>query len=107
TDPLAVLQRVESNPRDPAGTVAYQGSLHVARGGPVIIGFQTEREARLLVGGGDPVRGDTQQITRDLVGKGLVKDRIVLPAGAVAIRFAAPPDARLVWSPVGRRGDPE
>jgi 4-amino-4-deoxy-L-arabinose transferase-like glycosyltransferase len=33
--------------------------------------------------------------------------RLVLLHGAVPIRFAAPPGARLVWSPVGRRGDPE
>ena len=31
----------------------------------------------------------------------------MVPAGPLAIRFAAPPGARLVWSPVGRRGEPE
>jgi 4-amino-4-deoxy-L-arabinose transferase-like glycosyltransferase len=103
THPLENLARSDANPRDPQGTVAYTGSLHIARGGPVIVGFQSDRPARLLVGSSDP----TQQIAKDLVGKGLVKERIVLPAGTVAIRFAASPGARLVWSPVGRRGDPE
>jgi len=98
--PLEQLARVDGNPRDPAGTVAYQGSLYIARGGPVIIGFQSETDARLLV-------GNDGHIVKDMTGRGLVKDRILLDAGAVAIRFAAPPGARLVWSPVGRRGDPE
>jgi 4-amino-4-deoxy-L-arabinose transferase-like glycosyltransferase len=34
-------------------------------------------------------------------------ERVIVPAGPLAIRFAARPGARLVWSPVGRRGDPE
>jgi 4-amino-4-deoxy-L-arabinose transferase-like glycosyltransferase len=33
--------------------------------------------------------------------------RMLVSAGPAAIRFAATPDARLVWVPVGRRGDPE
>ncbi len=107
TAPLDNLARGGANPRDPAGTVVYEGSLHIARGGPVIIGFQSEAPARLLVGSGDPVRADAMQISKDMIGRGLVKERVVLEAGAVAIRFAAPPGARLVWSPVGRRGDPE
>jgi 4-amino-4-deoxy-L-arabinose transferase-like glycosyltransferase len=109
TPPLANLERLPTeaaDPRDPPGTVVYQGSLHIARGGPVIVGFQTQQPARLVVGTGDLVRGDASA-AKELVGRGLVKDRIILMAGPVAIRFAAPPGARLVWSPVGRRGDPE
>ena len=34
-------------------------------------------------------------------------ERAILRSGAVAIRFAAPEGARLVWNPVGRRGDTE
>ena len=110
-DPLDQLAPVPSEPRDPAGTTAHAGSLDIARGGPVMIGFQSETDARLTVG------------TTELRGHGLVtpwnaptgcmglpptpRARIVLPAGPIAIRFAAPPGARLVWSPVGRRGDPE
>jgi 4-amino-4-deoxy-L-arabinose transferase-like glycosyltransferase len=111
TAPLDRLAPAPSDPRDPPGTVAREGSLLVARGGPVIIGFQTPTPARLVIGGGELAPGAPaeKQIVggKQLAGAGLVKDRIVLPAGPIAIRFAAPPGARLVWSPVGRRGDPE
>lgn len=96
TPPLDALARVPADPRDPPGTTAYEGSLYIARGGPVILGFQSIGNARLVVNAG-----------KELTGSGLVKERIVLPSGPVAIHFAAPPRARLVWSPVGRRGDPE
>ncbi|MGE5183217.1 MAG: ArnT family glycosyltransferase [Acidobacteriota bacterium] len=91
--PRANLAPAPGEPRDPPGTTARAGSLAIARGGPVIVGFQSATPARLTVGG------------RDVVGRGVVTDRVVLPAGPVAIRIAG--DARLVWSPVGRRGDPE
>jgi hypothetical protein len=68
----------------------------ISRGGPVIIGFQTDGPAHLNVA-----------THRLIAGRGLIKDRVVLPAGPATIRFAAPPGARLVWNPVGRRGDPE
>jgi hypothetical protein len=71
------------------------GYLAIARGGPVIVGFQSPGPAKLTVG---------EHVT---TGTGLVKDRVILPAGPIAIRFEAPPGARLLWSPVGRRGDPE
>ncbi|NVB84962.1 MAG: phospholipid carrier-dependent glycosyltransferase [Kofleriaceae bacterium] len=96
TPPLDALARAPADPRDPPGTVAYEGSIEIARGGPVIIGFQSVGNARLVI-----------DAHKELTGSGLVKDRIILPSGPVAIRFAAPPRARLVWSPVGRRGDPE
>jgi 4-amino-4-deoxy-L-arabinose transferase-like glycosyltransferase len=101
TPPLDNLSRVAAEPTDPPGTTAYAGSLYIARGGPVIVGFQTGADARLVVGTGAD--------TKELRGRGIVKDRVILPSGAVPIRFAAPADtrARLVWSPVGRRGDPE
>jgi 4-amino-4-deoxy-L-arabinose transferase-like glycosyltransferase len=95
TPQLGQLTRVASDPRDPPGTVAYTGSLMIARGGPVIIGFQSKGKARLVIG------------DKDLVGRVLVTDRIVLPQGPIAIRFAVPAFGRLVWCPVGRRGDPE
>jgi 4-amino-4-deoxy-L-arabinose transferase-like glycosyltransferase len=70
------------------------GSILIARGGPVIIGFQgLAGDATLTVAG------------HTLSGHGLVKDRIVLPAGPAPFELRG--DARLVWSPVGRRGDPE
>jgi 4-amino-4-deoxy-L-arabinose transferase-like glycosyltransferase len=83
---------------EPRARLAHDGtgSLYIARAGPVIVGFTSgDGPARLRVG------------DRELRGAGLVKERIVLPAGPIAIRFEGPPDARLVWSPVGRRGDPE
>jgi len=84
-----------ADPADPPGVTVRVGSIYVARGGPVIIGFQSDRQARLSLAG------------NELTGAGLVKSRVIVPHGALAIRFAAPPGARLVWSPVGRRGDPE
>ena len=95
TPPLERLAAAASEPADPPGTTAYAGSILVARGGPVIIGFQSDLDARLGFAG------------EDLRGRGLVKRRILVRHGATAIRFAGPPGARLVWSPVGRRGDPE
>jgi len=95
TAPLDRLAVVAAEPADPPGAVARAGSIFVARGGPVIIGFQSEGAARLGFAG------------QELAGTGLVKRRVVVAHGAAAIRFAAPPGARLVWSPVGRRGDPE
>jgi 4-amino-4-deoxy-L-arabinose transferase-like glycosyltransferase len=104
--PLDNLAPAPADPRDPPGTHAVAGSLYIARGGPVIVGFVAPQPARLVIGSGDPVRGGAPAV-KELVGRGQVKERIVLPAGPIAIRFAAPPGARLVWSPVGRRGDPE
>lgn len=69
------------------------GYLYIARGGPVIVGFQSDTPASLDIAG------------RHLQGRGIVKDRIVLPAGPQHIHVTGNP--RLVWSPVGRRGDPE
>jgi len=95
TDPLDQLAVVAPAAGDPAGTEARAGSIAIARGGPVILGFQSDSEARLSFAG------------HEIHGKGLQKDRIVVMHGPAAIRFAGPPGARLVWSPVGRRGDPE
>ncbi len=95
TDPRDRLRAGATEPGDPPGTRAGAGSLAVNRGGPVIVGFVSPTRARLTIGG------------RELVGEGLVKDRLVLPAAPLGLRFAGPPTARLVWSPVGRRGDPE
>ncbi len=95
TAPLDQLAPVASEPGDPAGSEARSGSIAIERGGPVIIGFQSDGDARLTVAG------------HELRGKTLQSQRIILPHGPAAIRFAAPPGGRLVWSPVGRRGDPE
>lgn len=94
-DPRTDLPEVATIAGDPEATHAQTGSLYVARGGPLIVGFQSNHVARLTVAG------------HELRGAGVIKDRIIVPAGPLAFRFAARPDARLVWSPVGRRGDPE
>ncbi len=96
TPPLDQLSDIGSEPRDPPGTRAFTGSLDIARGGPVVIGFQSDGPARLTVGGHE-ITGTAPTTP--------VTQRLVLPHGPVAIRLAG--DARLVWSPVGRRGDPE
>ncbi len=95
--PLDQLARGGADARDPPGATVYRGSIAVTRGGPVILGFESTQPARLTFAG------------RELRGQGLVKERIVVPHGATALRFAVPAGARarLVWSPVGRRGDPE
>ena len=104
-DPLSQLAPAASDPRDPPGSTARAGSLDIARGGPVIIGFQSATPARLVVGDREIGRGppDCRAIAEGQV------CRILLPPGPIAVRFAAAPDGggRLVWSPVGRRGDPE
>jgi 4-amino-4-deoxy-L-arabinose transferase-like glycosyltransferase len=94
TAPLDHLRVTATDAKDPPGTVAREGSLYIARGGPVVIAFQSRGLSRLTIGG------------KDLVGSAN-RDRIVLPAGPTAIRFAAAPGARLFWNPVGRRGDYE
>jgi 4-amino-4-deoxy-L-arabinose transferase-like glycosyltransferase len=96
TDPLDRLAPAASEPRDPPGTTARAGSLDIARGGPVVIGFQSDRPARLTVGGHEVLAAAPSAPSTQ---------RFVLPHGPIAIRVAG--DARLVWSPVGRRGDPE
>jgi 4-amino-4-deoxy-L-arabinose transferase-like glycosyltransferase len=73
------------------GGDARTGSLAITRGGPVIIGFEAAAPARLTVG------------DHEIAGRGTQHDRIVLPEGPVAIRLTG--DARLLWHPVGRRGD--
>ena len=95
TAPLDRLAAVAGEPADPPRTAARAGSIFVARGGPVIIGFVSPGDARLVFAG------------HELRGSGLIKGRFVVPGGPAAIRLAAPAGARLVWSPVGRRGDPE
>ena len=97
-DPLDRLRVVPSEPSEPPGSIAYLGSLDIARGGPVVVGFLGTSRARLVVGG-EVIDGVGQAPTYTTL------KRIVLPAGPTVIRFAG--DAQLVWSPVGRRGGGE
>lgn len=74
---------------DPRSRLAPDGSgsLYIARGGPVIIGWFGDLKVSI----------DGRVITRD--------SRIVLPEGPVAISVTGP--GRLIWQPVGRRGGSE
>ncbi len=93
TAPLDRLAATERAPTDPAA--ARAGSLFIARGGPAVIGFMAPGRARLVIG------------THEIVGTGMQSQWMIVPEGPIAIHFAGPASARLVWSPVGRRGDPE
>jgi 4-amino-4-deoxy-L-arabinose transferase-like glycosyltransferase len=98
TKPLARLAPTpvtELDPRDPPGTRELSGSLYIARSGPSVIGFLSPGPAHLVVG------------AREVNGAGLQTLWMIQQQGPIAIHFAGPPLARLVWSPVGRRGDPE
>lgn len=95
TAPLDRLAPAPAEPGDPPGSSARAGALWIARGGPVIACYLGDAPARLVVDG------------HELGRCGAPQNRIVVRRGAVAIRFAAPPGARLAWSPVGRRGDVE
>ncbi len=90
------LVEVPSEPADPPNTRAYVGYLHVPRGGPVVLGYQSTGRSRLDVASAQLIEGP-----------GLRKYRLLLDGKPIRIRFAATEDARLVWNPVGRRGDPE
>ncbi len=94
--PMAQLAAAPSIPGDPAGTRVLVGSLHLPRGGPYVIGVQTPGPAVLEVGP-----------HRVVAPRGVVTGRFLLDAGVAPIRLAAPPGARLIWHPPGRRGDPE
>ena len=101
--PLDRLAPVAADPRDPPGTTARAGSLAVTRGGRVVVGVQSDTPFRLTVGPLEVRPSEAELRKRG----GVVTQRSDLRAGPVAIRLASSGDARLVWSPVGRRGDPE
>ncbi len=106
TAPIDRLAPAPGAAGDPAGTSARTGTIDLPCGGPYILGFESRAPARLEIAGHviagpstdpDPVKHDA----------GVTFQRIVLPAGPAPIRFAAPPEARLIWHPPGRRGAPE
>ncbi|HEU5056706.1 MAG TPA: glycosyltransferase family 39 protein, partial [Kofleriaceae bacterium] len=73
---------------------AREGSWYFPRGGPYILGFESPGgEATLAIDGRVVVRG-----------AGRRTERIVYQEGAHAVAFTAPPGARLLWHPPGRRG---
>ncbi|MEJ7597177.1 MAG: hypothetical protein WKG01_04640 [Kofleriaceae bacterium] len=102
-EPLDRLAPAASDPRDPPGSTVRTGSLAIVRGGRVVVGAQSDTPFRLTVGTLEVRPSDADLRKRG----GFVTQRIDLLAGPVAIRFASSGNARIVWSPVGRRGDPE
>lgn len=86
--PLAVIAAILIARNLLVGAPPHQGSIFIARGGPVIIGVQ----------------GDG---TLDIAGHHIhaATERILLMHGPAAYTWNG--GGRLVWSPVGRRGDPE
>ncbi len=92
---------------DPPGTQAWHGSLALPRGGPYVIGFDSPGPARLELTGDAVPAGPRFVVT----GRGVTTRRVLLVpspnVAAVGVRFAAPPGARLLWLPPGRRGEPE
>jgi 4-amino-4-deoxy-L-arabinose transferase-like glycosyltransferase len=95
---VPAVDRMAASPsltEDPPKSRAHTATLWVPRGGPMIIGFQSDGPARLTIA------------SKDIRGAGVIKDRIIVDAGPLPIRFAGPPNARLMWSPPGRRGDME
>lgn len=76
---------------------AHTGRWYFPRGGPFVVGFESPRgDATLEI--------DGREVTR---GRGVKKERVVYQAGAHAVTFTAPPGARLLWHPPGRRGENE
>lgn len=93
---LSRLAEVQSLPTDPPNTRAFVGFLHVPRGGKLVLGYQSTQPSALELSS-----------VKFLAGAGLRKESVLVDAKPVRIRFVAAPGARLVWNPVGRRGDPE
>ena len=90
---------VERDPLDRlrAGPAAREGSWYFPRGGPYILGVESPAgEAVLSIDGREVVRG-----------RGLKTRRVVYQEGAHQVSLAAPPGARLLWHPPGRRGENE
>ena len=79
----------------PAGEwTAHEGSWYFPRGGPYILGFESPAgDASLEIDGRPIARGN-----------GIKSERVVFQEGPHAVSFTAPPGARLLWHPPGRRG---
>src|SRR5258708_919814 len=73
-EPLDRLAVVGPELGDPPGTTARAGSIYIARGGPVILGYQSDGEARLRFAGAE------------MHGHGFVRSLVVVPHGAVPLR---------------------
>ena len=88
------LDRLSAAPEPDGVRTVHSGSWWFPRGGPFVLGFESPGgEAALAIDGRTVARG-----------AGLQSQRVVFDAGAREVRFTAPPGARLLWHPPGRRG---
>lgn len=88
------LERLVQRDGERQSTRVWEGSWYFPRGGPYVLGFDSPRGRATLTIDGRP----------RVIGAGLRHKRIVYQAGTKAVRFEAPPGARLLWHPPGRRG---
>jgi 4-amino-4-deoxy-L-arabinose transferase-like glycosyltransferase len=88
---LALGRGLVKDPR--AVLVDGQGSWWFPRGGPYLLGFWSPGDATLEIDG---------EIVA--TGRGFVSRRVVYEEGVHSVAFRAPPAARLLWHPPGRRG---
>jgi 4-amino-4-deoxy-L-arabinose transferase-like glycosyltransferase len=88
----AVGRRIQTDPRDHLAADG-SGSIWFPRGGPYILGFESPGRATLSIDGVVIVEGE-----------GLQSKRLVYERGVHSVKFEAPPEARLLWHPPGRRG---
>ena len=70
----------------------YTGSWHFPRGGPYVLGFESESDVVLQIAGRTVANGSGEQ-----------KRRIVYQAGNYPLRIEAQGPFRLLWHPPGRR----
>lgn len=94
------------------GVRVYHGSWHFPRGGPYMVGFESPRDgARLYIDGVAIVPRGRPVVREPWRGAVLEEaprsERAPYMPGVVGVRFEAPPGARLLWIPPGRRSDPE
>jgi len=113
--PLDRLRQSEEG----AGLRVYEGSWRFPRGGPYMLGFESPNgPAELFIDGRLWVKGTGLRIEHEGVKVKRERGRIRPEAaragerkdfhpGIASVRFEAPPGARLLWIPPGRRSDPE
>ncbi len=76
-----------------AGVKHYSGNWHFPRGGPYVLGYEADTDAKLFI---------ADRLI--LQGKGEQKKRIVYQPGDYEVRIETTGAFRLLWHPPGRRG---
>lgn len=74
----------------------YTGSWYFPRGGPYVLGFESELPAKLFVG---------ERLIAS--GQGEKLQRVIYQPGSYPVRIETDGAFRLLWHPPGRRGPPE